>query len=71
MEVVIQPPLFMKRILFIIFIAGAAVLLISFVSTFFYNITKLTEYGYGVLAGRAVLLIVFIILAYITRPKRK
>lgn len=62
---------FMKRIVFYIAISIAVLTLLNVLYILIYDFSRLTEYGYGYLVGKLILVIVFSVVAYTTRNFKK
>lgn len=61
----------MKRIVFYIAISIAVLTLLNVLYILIYDFSRLTEYGYGYLVGKLILVIVFSVVAYTTRNFKK
>ncbi|MBT0607783.1 hypothetical protein [Aequorivita echinoideorum] len=61
----------MKKIIFYIAIAVAIILLVNIIEILVTDLDRLTNYGYGYLAGKFLLFVVFIAIALVTRKPKK
>ncbi|MBC2839493.1 hypothetical protein [Robiginitalea sp. SC105] len=59
----------MKKAIFYASALIAALLLIHIISIVSTDLDRLTEYGYGFLAGKVILLVLFLAIAWFTRNK--
>ncbi len=57
----------MRKIVFYISLGGSILLLINIIKILTTDLDRLTEYGYGYLAGKVILIVIFIILMFTTR----
>jgi hypothetical protein len=57
----------MKKILFYISLGVSIILLINIINIIITDLNRLTEYGYGYLVGKAILLVIFGTIILVTR----
>ena len=57
----------MKKILFFIALGVSIILLINILNILITDLNRLTEYGYGYLVGKIILLVIFGIIMLVTR----
>ena len=57
----------MRKIIFYVSLGISIILLIHVIKILITDLNQLTEYGFGYLAGKILLLIVFTFIMYITR----
>ena len=60
----------MKKVIFYIAVIIAVIFLVNVINILVNDLSRLTEYGYGYLAGKIILFFAFGALAYFTRPKK-
>ncbi len=67
-----QPLLFkvMRKITFITSLIVSALLLLNIFNFMLTDLSKLTEYDYGYLIGKIIILIIFIVIAFLTRTRK-
>lgn len=61
----------MKKIIFYTSIFLALILFINIIQLLIVDFKRLTDFGFGYLAGKAILLFFFISLIFFTKEKRK
>lgn len=61
----------MKKVIFYISIVLAIYHLFSLIRILTNDLERLTTYGYGFLTGKIILLVIFILIAYLTRNKKE
>lgn len=57
----------MKKIIFYISFIISVILLINISQILIYDFDKLTQYGFGYLIGKIILLVIFVVLILITK----
>ena len=57
----------MKKIIFYILIIISIILLINIVNILSTDFDRLTKYGFGYLAGKIILFIVFVLISFLTK----
>jgi hypothetical protein len=57
----------MRRLLFFLSIGVSIILLIRIIRIVVIDLPRLTEYGYGYLVGKVLLLLIFITIIFLTR----
>lgn len=60
----------MKKITFYVSLLLAIALLINIAEIIINDVNRLTEYGFGYLIGKSILLLIFLIIIILTRKKR-
>lgn len=60
----------MKKVIFYIALVFSIILLINIAKILITDFDRLTEYGYGYLAGKIILLLVFGSIIFLTKRKR-
>lgn len=57
----------MKKIIFYVAVTLSIILLVNIISIITSDFDRLTQYGFGYLTGKIILLILFILISYVTR----
>jgi hypothetical protein len=60
----------MRKIVFYISLVISIILLINIIKILTTDLDRLTEYGFGYLAGKVILFIIFTFIIYITRKHK-
>jgi hypothetical protein len=61
----------MKKIIFYISLGVSIILLINIINILITDLNRLTEYGYGYLVGKVILLLILGIIMLVTRKHKK
>ena len=60
----------MKKILFYISLVVSMLLLVNIINILVTDLNRLTEYGYGYLAGKVILFLIFATVMFVTRKHK-
>lgn len=61
----------MKKIIFYVSIGVSILLLVNIINILITDLNRFTDYKYGYLIGKIILLLIFIVIAFFTRKTQK